>query len=83
MFYQNFKFFRAADADDQGQTIATKKDRLDIELETYMSNKDQILDFNTVQSSVEHIKKIHDSKNDKANGKKEKAAVAAWGAKTG
>ena len=44
-----------------------------------MSNKDQILDFNIVQSSVEHIKKIHDSKNEKSAGKKA-SVTAALGA---
>ena len=70
---------RAADGEGDGNTIATEKDRLDIELETYMSNKDQILDFNIVQSSVEHIKKIHDSKNEKSAGKKA-SVTAALGA---
>ena len=41
-------------------------------------NQDQILDFNIVQSSVEHIKKIHDSKNEKSE--KKKSVAAALGA---
>lgn len=63
------------DSDDNA-TIATDKDKFDIELEPYIQNDNQILDFNHVTQSVERIKKIFDKANvviDK--WKKEKAAA--------
>ena len=61
---------------DDNKTIATDKDKFDIELEPYIQNENQILDFNHVTQSVERIKKIFDKANlvlDK--GKKEKAVA--------
>ena len=61
---------------DDNATIATDKDKFDVELEPYIQNENQILDFNHVTQSVERIKKIFDKANiviDKA--KKEKVAA--------
>ena len=43
---------------DENATIATDKDKFDIELEPYIQNENQILDFNHVTQSVDRIKKI-------------------------
>ena len=45
---------------DENATIATDKDKFDIELEPYIQNENQILDFNHVTQSVDRIKKIFD-----------------------
>ena len=34
--------YRTADAEADGLTMATEKDRLNVELEAYISNKDQV-----------------------------------------
>ena len=47
------------DSDDNA-TIATDKDKFDIELEPYIQNENQILDFNHVTQSVDRIKNIFD-----------------------
>ena len=61
------------DSDDNA-TIATDKDKFDIELQPYIQNENQILDFNHVTQSVDRIKKIFDKANTVAldKGKKEK-----------
>ena len=63
---------------DDNATIATDKDKFTIELEPYIQNENQILDFNHVTQSVDRIKKIFDKANtvqlDK--GKKEKQVAA-------
>ena len=61
------------DSDDNA-TIATDKDKFDIELQPYIQNENQILDFNHVTQSVDRIKKIFDKANTAAQdkGKKEK-----------
>ena len=63
---------------DDNATIATDKDKFTIELEPYIQNENQILDFNHVTQSVDRIKKIFDKANtvqlDK--GKKEKPVAA-------
>lgn len=64
------------DSDDSA-TIATDKDKFAIELEPYIQNENQILDFNHVTQSVDRIKKIFDRASmglDKS--KKEKPAAA-------
>ena len=60
------------DSDDNA-TIATDKDKFDIELQPYIQNENQILDFNHVTQSVDRIKKIFDKANTAAldKGKKE------------
>ena len=63
---------------DEIATIATDKDKFDIELEPYIQNENGILDFNHVTQSVEKIKKIFDKANvvsDKV--KKEKVTAAS------
>ena len=52
----------------------TDKDKFDIELQPYIQNENQILDFNHVTQSVDRIKKIFDKANTVAldKGKKEK-----------
>lgn len=71
------------DSDDNA-TIATDKDKFDIELEPYIQNENQILDFNHVTQSVDRIKKIFDkAANTNASGaavekgKKEKGGTGA------
>ena len=61
------------DSDDSA-TIATDKDKFDIELQPYIQNENQILDFNHVTQSVDRIKKIFDKANTATldKGKKEK-----------
>ena len=61
------------DSDDSA-TIATDKDKFDIELQPYIQNENQILDFNHVTQSVDRIKKIFDKANTAVldKGKKEK-----------
>ena len=61
---------------DDNVTIATDKDKFDIELQPYIENENQILDFNHVTQSVDRIKKIFDKATtfiDK--GKKEKVTA--------
>ena len=56
------------DSDDNA-TIATDKDKFDIELQPYIKNENQILDFNHVTQSVDRIKKIFDkAANTNASG---------------
>ena len=73
---------KAAEGDTEG-TIATEKDRLDIELQTYMKNAEQILDFNIVSHSVEHIKKIHDRSEGNGPIPKKFTAAAMWQSRAG
>ena len=67
---------------DESATIATDKDKFDIELQPYIQNEDQILDFNHVTQSVERIKKIFDKVN-LASGKGKKEKIQQQQTKTG
>lgn len=68
-------------AEGDGNTIATDKDILDVELEPYITTQEQILDFNTVTHSVEHIKKIHDRSEQAQMSQKVNTAASAWAMK--
>ena len=37
-----FSLCRIAESEGDGNTIATEKDRLDVELDVYVANKDQV-----------------------------------------
>ena len=69
------------DSDDNA-TIATDKDKFDIELHPYIENENQILDFNHLSQSVERIKKIFDKATSTTGGdvkgKKEKGAAGDY-----
>ena len=64
---------------DDNATIATDKDKFDIELHPYIENENQILDYNHLTQSVERIKKIFDKAasvtSGDVKGKKEKGAA--------
>ena len=82
-FISNFNFSRfqmlmpdkaRLDSDDSA-TIATDKDKFDIELQPYIQNENQILDFNHVTQSVDRIKKIFDKANTAALDKEKKEKI--------
>ena len=64
------------DSDDSA-TIATDKDKFAIELEPYIQNENQILDFNHVTQSVDRIKKIFDRASMGLDKSKKEKPVAA------
>ena len=45
LLYKFFSLSRIAESEGDGNTIATEKDRLDVELDVYVANKDQVVWF--------------------------------------
>ena len=43
LLYKFFSLSRIAESEGDGNTIATEKDRLDVELDVYVANKDQVV----------------------------------------